>query len=401
MKILMVNKFLHPNGGSETYIFKLGEYLNAHGHEVQFFGMEHAERVVGNHAESYTSNMDFHTGKLEKILYPFKVIYSIEARKKIRKVLEDFRPDIVHLNNINFQLTPSIIYEIKKHNIPIVYTAHDYQWVCPNHMLMIPATDELCERCVGGKFIECAKHNCIHNSKVKSLLASVEAYLYKAMKTYRYVDVIICPSFFLEKKLERYSILKEKTVMLHNFIDDIQFQEMKKEDYVLYFGRLSREKGIGTLLEVCKELSQISFKFAGNGPLEKQVEAVENIDYVGFRSGNELRELIGKAKFCVFPAEWYDNCPFAIMEAQAQGTSVVAANIGGIPELVGDGKTGILFESGKKESLRKAILTLYNDDSRRENYQRNCRNIEVDSIERYCQKLLSIYQKIQKTDAEK
>ncbi len=115
MKILMVNKFLYPNGGSETYIFKLGEYFNGHGHEVQFFGMEHKGRIVGNHAESYTSDLDFHTGKLKKLLYPFKIIYSTEARKKIRKVLWDFRPDAVHLNNFNFQLTPSIIYEIKSY----------------------------------------------------------------------------------------------------------------------------------------------------------------------------------------------------------------------------------------------------------------------------------------------
>ena len=113
MKILLVNKFLYPNGGSETYIFELGKELVRQGHEVQYFGMEHEGRVVGNHAESYTSNMDFHSGKLDKLLYPFKIIYSVEARQKIRAVLDDFSPDVVHLNNINFQLTPSIIYELR------------------------------------------------------------------------------------------------------------------------------------------------------------------------------------------------------------------------------------------------------------------------------------------------
>lgn len=114
MKVLIVNKFLYPNGGSETYIFRLGEELQRQGHEVQFFGMEHEGRIVGNHAEAYTSDIDFHTGKIKKLLYPFKIIYSLEARGKIRKVLLDFRPDVVHLNNFNFQLTPSIIYEINK-----------------------------------------------------------------------------------------------------------------------------------------------------------------------------------------------------------------------------------------------------------------------------------------------
>ena len=149
MKILMVNKFLYPNGGSETYIFKLGEQLQKEGHEVQYFGMEHEGRIVGNHAECYTSNMDFHTGKLQKLLYPFRIIYSREAKKKITVVLRDFQPDVVHLNNINFQLTPSVIYAVRDYEkksgrkIKLVFTAHDYQWVCPNHMMRIPSTGEI------------------------------------------------------------------------------------------------------------------------------------------------------------------------------------------------------------------------------------------------------------------
>ena len=139
MKVLIVNKFLHPNGGSETYIFRIGEMLVRMGHEVEYFGMEHEKRCVGNRKDSYTSNMDFHEGKLGKLLYPFKIIYSMEARKKIRVVLEDMKPDVVHINNFNFQLTPSILYEIRayekkvKRKIKIVYTAHDSQLVCPNH----------------------------------------------------------------------------------------------------------------------------------------------------------------------------------------------------------------------------------------------------------------------------
>ena len=147
MKILMINKFLHPNGGSETYIFQLGQCLTEMGHEVQYFGMEHAGRVVGNRAESYTSDMDFHGGsKLSKLLYPVKTVYSTEARKKLRLVLEDFQPDVCHLNNFNYQLTPSVILEIRawskrtQHPCRILYTAHDYQLVCPNHMCRNPGT---------------------------------------------------------------------------------------------------------------------------------------------------------------------------------------------------------------------------------------------------------------------
>ena len=149
----MINKFLYPNGGSETYIFKLGKYLEKQGHEVQYFGMEHEGRCVGNRVNAYTSDMDFHGGsKLTKLTYPLKTIYSREARIQIRKVLDDFQPDVCHLNNFNYQLTPSIILEIVKwrkktgRNCKIVFTAHDYQLVCPNHMLNNPNTHKNCEK---------------------------------------------------------------------------------------------------------------------------------------------------------------------------------------------------------------------------------------------------------------
>ena len=157
MKILMVNKFLYPNGGSETYIFELGRQFQAMGHEVQYFGMEHEGRCVGNRVNAYTSDMDFHGGsKLAKLTYPLKTIYSGEARQKIRLVLDDFQPDVVHLNNFNYQLTPSILLEIDKwrresgHACRVLYTAHDYQLVCPNHMLY--RNGQTCEACLGGHF---------------------------------------------------------------------------------------------------------------------------------------------------------------------------------------------------------------------------------------------------------
>ena len=152
MKVLIVNKFLFPNGGSETYVFKLGEYLTTKGHEVQYFGMQHEGMCVGNRVNAYTSDMDFHGGSwLSKLKYPVKVIYSTEARKKIRLVLDDFRPDVVHLNNFSYQLTPSIILEIVKwrreagKKCRIVFTAHDYNLICPNHLFKTPNTGEICE----------------------------------------------------------------------------------------------------------------------------------------------------------------------------------------------------------------------------------------------------------------
>lgn len=398
MKVLMINKFLYPNGGSETYIFKLGEYLEQMGHEVQYFGMEHKGRCVGNRVDEYTSDMDFHGGsKISKLTYPLKTIYSKEARVKIRKVLDDFQPDACHLNNFNYQLTPSIILEVvkwrkeTKKNCKIIFTAHDYQLVCPNHMLNNPNTHKNCEKCLGGHYINCVNGKCIHNSTAKSVIGMMEAEFWKLKGTYRYIDKMICCSEFMKTKLDTNPLFANKTIAIHNFIDKVEWQDNEKKNYVLYFGRFSEEKGIGTLIKVCQQLPDIQFIFAGTGPLENVINDVPNIKNVGFKKGKELEKLIREACFSIYPSEWYENCPFSVMESQMYGTPVIGADIGGIPELIQAGKTGELFESGNNNSLKLKIQNLWNDKDLCKQYSENCRNIEFDSIDKYYQKLIKIY----------
>lgn len=414
MKILMINKFLHPNGGSETYIFKLGQKLTELGHEVQYFGMDHPDRIVGNHAESYTASMDFHTGKLQKLLYPFRIIYSLEARRKLKIVLEDFQPDAIHLNNFNFQLTPSILYGINAYqrksrkNVVLVYTPHDSQLVCPNHLLRIPSSGELCKRCIDGKAGYCTKYRCIHNSLVKSLLGTIEAYTYRIWKAYRFIDRVICPSYFVEDVLSHNPMLAGKTVVMHNFIDvggnDKNRAGQKEgarkasqeklelpDDYVLYFGRYSEEKGIDMLLEACGNLSHIPFVFAGGGPMEKEVDGVPNVKNMGFLSGQALEDAIRKARFVVFPSQCYENCPFSVMEALAYGTPVIGTGIGGTPELVKDGENGELFPEGDVKEMENRIGALWDNKERCRQYAENCQKCVFDSLEEYCGKLIKIY----------
>lgn len=398
MKILMINKFLYPKGGAETYVLKLGEYLTSLGHEVQYFGMDDEKRSVGNRVNAYTRNMDFHGGwNFDKLTYAIRTIYSSEARKKIRRVLDDFKPDICHLNNFNYQLTPSILLEIESwrktnhQNCRIIYTAHDYNLVCPNHLCRNPITNQNCEKCLGGQFWNCAADKCIHGSFAKSVTGTAEAYFWKSKGAYRYIDKMICCSHFLKTKMDTNPLFKEKTIVLHNFIDAVPKKTVQKEDYILYFGRFSEEKGIRTLVDVCKELPKIQFIFAGSGPLETLINDVPNIKNVGFRTGDELENLIQKARFSVYPSEWYENCPFSVLESQLYGTSVLAADIGGIPEIIRIGETGELFESGNREDLKRKILSFWNE-KKYEEYSQNCRNLKFDTIETYCEKLIQIYE---------
>ena len=400
MRILLINKFLHPNGGSETYIFKLGDCLKSQGHEVQYFGMEHRGRCVGNTVGAYTSDMDFHDGsKLSKLTYPIKTIYSTEARKKLRLVLDDFNPDVCHLNNFNYQLTPSIILEIvkwrkqTKRNCHIIYTAHDYQLICPNHMLYNPNTHQVCEKCLGGHFENCMKNKCIHGSTVKSAIGMTEAFFWNKNGVYKYIDTIICCSEFLKRKMDTNPFFSGKTVAIHNFVDRTEWIEPVKKDYVLYFGRYSEEKGVKTLIEVCGELPDIPFIFAGTGPLKTDLARKTNIKNVGFQSGDSLVRLIRKARFSICSSECYENCPFSVMESQVYGTPVLGANIGGIPELIQNGQTGELFESENKEDLKEKIKGLWNHKDKLKQYTENCGNVKFDTPEIYVQKLIKLYGK--------
>ena len=400
MKVLIINKFLFPNGGSESYIFRLGEELTAAGCEVQYFGMEHRGRIVGNRAESYTSEVDFHAPGIKKFLAPFRLLYSWEARRKLRSVLEDFKPDAVHLNNINFQLTPSVIDEIRSFDpsVRIVATAHDSQWMCPGHLLRIPSTGELCRRCVDGNVWNCAKHRCIHDSRARSLLGSIEGALYRMKKTYGLVDAVICPSAFMKEILSHHPRLTDKCVVLHNFVELPPPAERKPGAYVLYFGRYSEEKGIRPLLAAVSSLPEVSFVFAGKGELKGEVDrtAAEtgNLQEVGFRSGDELRELIRKARFVVFPSVCHENCPLSVMEAQAAGVPVIASLAGGIPELIQDGGTGELFTAGDADALTDRIWALWQDDARCVRYGENAARMAGEQYltpSAYAKEMLKIY----------
>lgn len=397
MKILIINKFLQPKGGSETYIIKIGDCLRRKGHEIQYFGMDDPNRTLGNNKNLYTTNLDFHATGLKRLLYPFSILYSHEARVKLTRVLEDFQPDAVHLNNFNYQLTPSIIYAVNTfqkrlgRKTALLYTAHDYQLLCPNHMLNSPEDGQNCELCVKGHYSGCIRKRCIHSSAVKSILGAMEGILYRVLKTYRHIDRIICPSYFLETKMKQIDMFRDKTITIHNFAEPVKFVPTPKKDYVLYFGRFSREKGIDTLLKACRDLPDIPFVFAGNGPLGGRINGEVNIRNVGFVGGEALNTLIKEARFSICPSEYYENCPFSVIESQLLHTPVLGARIGGIPELIQDGINGALFDSGDLEDLKEKIRYLWDSPELCAMWAKNCETIQYDTVEMYCDKLLEIY----------
>ena len=392
----MVNKFLYPKGGSETYVLELGEILEKHGHEVQYFGLNDKKNIVGNDAKADVSPMDFQKGIKGNWRAPLKIIYSKEARLKIRSVLDSFKPDVIHLNNIQFHLTPSIIIEAHDYRtstgkqLEIVYTAHDYQLVCPSHGLFDNRI-RVCEKCLGGNYTHCLRTKCIKNSYMRSLLGTLDAYYWKKSKAYDYIDTIICPSVFLKTKLDTQKRLMNKTVAINNFVNRPQCKSVKKENYVIEFGKLCKDKGTNTLLEVCKKMPDTQFLFVGYGPAQRDIKAIKNAQYLGFKTGEELESLIRKAKCSICPSEMYENCPFSVIESQLYETPVLASRIGGIPELIREGETGELFTAGDANDLENKLRKLLETPGLLEEYSQNCKKSNWETPNSYYEKLMKIY----------
>lgn len=389
----MVNKYLYPAGGAEAYMFKIGKYMKEKGDQVEYFGMYHPDNIVGNRWKLYTENMDFHSNRL---INPLKIIRSADAEKKMKNILEQYMPDVIHINNFNYQLTPSILVAAQKFrrekapHMRIVYTAHDPQLVCPNHYLYQPALSKACEKCLKGKYYHCILGRCIHNSVLRSCIGAVEAMYWKHKKIYEVFDVIICPSYFLKEKLDTDTILANKTVFLRNFVRPIRKKEKSKGTYILYFGRYSVEKGILPLLDACRKLKDIPFVFVGEGPLAGEIEAVSNIRNVGFLEDKELDQYIGQARFTVCPSICNDNCPFSVIESIMQGTPVLGSFRGGIPELIENGKNGWLVDVGNSEELVNRIKKLWYS-SEPEVIAQICKKSAFDSLYEYGDKLRKLY----------
>ena len=400
MKILLVNKFLYPKGGAETYVIKLGKYLEDQGHEVQYFGLENKKNILTNKYNLYVSELDLTQNNMKSVLNVYKLIYSNEAKNKMSKLLDNYKPDLIILNNIEYHLTPAIIIAIGKYKEKInnkarlFYVAHDYQLICPSHGLF-DTNVNICEKCLNGNYWNCYKTKCLKNSKLKSLIGSIDSTYWHKKNIYKCVDKIICPSEFMKNKLDTQEELKNKTIAIHNFVDRQGKEEYLKEDYIINFGKFCKDKGTETLLNVVKKLRNIKFVFAGYGPLENKIKNNENAIFVGFKTGEELKELVSKARFSIYPSEWYENCPFSVIESQMYGTPVIGSNIGGIPELINVGKTGEVFETGNADDLEKKVLKLWKNKELLEEYTENCKTIEIETIEKYTKKILEIYEGMQ------
>lgn len=364
MRILLVNKFLYPRGGGETYTMELGNALKAAGHDVQYFGMYDEQNTLLNDWGIYVSPVDFHKPSPSNLSYPFRIIYSQEAKEKMAALIENYHPDFIHLNNFNYQLTPSIIDAAREAGVPVIMTAHDSQLVCPNHLLYNPNTDTICMKCVDNDDPTwCMRERCIHKSLPKSILGTIEGEYYRQHDSYSWISSIICPSMFMKGIYDTQDRFRDKTVYLQNFVRKIPYTPSVHEEYVFYFGRVSPEKGLANILYAARELPGIPFVCAGSGPFEDELRGIPNLQFAGFKKGEALYDLIRRSKLVILPSTCCENCPLSVIEAQMLGAAVIAPGYGGAAELI-DEEDQLIDTSGP--TLKSLIEKAYFDEKRLE-----------------------------------
>ncbi|MEP9410024.1 MAG: glycosyltransferase family 4 protein [Candidatus Brocadia sp.] len=415
LTILHSNKFHYFRGGAETVYLNTARIMESYGHRSVFFSMHHPQNLPCDTKDYFLPYVELNTNGhsvKNQMKTAGRILYSFEAKRLLSQLLDQYPVDIAHLHNIYHHISPSILSVLRKRKIPVVMTLHDYKMVCASYHLLLDHIKP-CEACRGGRYFMAIQNRCVKKSLVKTLLSTMEMYFHhKALDIYDMVDIFIAPSRFLKDKLFDMGFRKEMWY-LPNYIDSEKFQVFKgdaqdenNEKSVVYFGRLSPEKGLITLLEAIKMLrsrgmNNIAFKIIGDGPmrtfLESKVQGqgLHGIRLLGYKAGEELKDEIRKSLFAVLPSRCYENNPMSVIEAFALGKPVIGSRIGGIPELVKDNVTGLTFEPGNADDLRSGIEYLISHPARTGEMGKNARMFVEQELNarKYYEGLMEIYER--------
>lgn len=421
MRILLVNKFHYRKGGAETYYLTVGSELERMGHEVAYFSMRHPDNLPCEWDRFFVTQREYNDVKnpLKAVRDGMALIYSPEAKRNFQALCEEFRPDVVHLNNVHRQITLSVLDApyLRENKVPVFYTAHDYMTVCPGY-LMLDGDGRVCDACLeDGRYRHCIENRCVKGSRAKSALAAMEASFNRAHKSNKRIDKVIAPSRFMRSKLIEGGWPEGKVVFLQNFADDAIIDRAanagadatdRENPYLLFFGRLSVEKGVDTLLRAfdvaLPNLPQdIRLVVVGDGPdaaefkaLASSLDCASRIGFAGYQTGDALQSYVERASLAISSSRCRENMPYSIVEAFAAGTPVLGTNIGGIPELVDEGNTGFICESGDVQSMADAILrgaSAFLEQPAYARLQHNCRSYVMDncSREKFMNDLVNLY----------
>lgn len=369
MRILHVNKFFDFRDGTDIYIHRLMEKQIAAGHEAHVFSTSSEKNVDTPDSRLFVKRRDFSQSEgIEKdASKALNFLWNSEAKAAMVKALDEYKPDLVHLHNIYHHLSTSILQPIRRRRIPCVQTLHDYKLACPNYKMFTEGAP--CERCKGGHYLEAVRHHCLGASFAPNFLAACEMGMTKFTQAYeRTVKLFICPTEFVATKMREWGEPPSKMVVVHNPVDASTDLTDGGENFISFIGRLSEEKGVDVLIRAAARLPEVELKIAGAGPQEDKLKELakslkaENVSFLGFLREEQLKELRKNSKAMAVPSVWYENAPLAVLEAMAQGLPVIASRIGGLPELVDEGKTGWLVEAGNVDAWAASLKAVVDQE---------------------------------------
>ncbi|MDD5251660.1 MAG: glycosyltransferase [Patescibacteria group bacterium] len=367
MRIVFANKYYFPHRGAERYVFDLERLLRGHGHEVAPFAMRTERDAPTPWRKYFVSQV-----QTEKTAYDWqglrtaaRYLYSFEARRKFSALLDEFRPDLIHVHNIYHQISPSILPVAKRRGLPVVLTAHDYALLAPNYALFHDGN--ICEVTKPDRFWRAVKHRCVKGSLMASALCAAEMTLHRKLGLWDNLDRIIVPSRFMQALFADYGWPAEKIVHVPHFADLSVTPAVGAGDYALFAGALSAEKGVATLVRAAAQSRHVPVRIVGTGPEETALKKLaaelgaSNIEFRGFKSGAALAAEYAGARFVVMPSIWYEVFGLTALEAYAAGKPVVASEIGGLAELVRPGETGVPVSAGDAGGLAEVMDGLWHD----------------------------------------
>jgi len=406
MNLLMVNATWYPSGGDWTYIDSICRIYEQNGIKIIPFAMKHERNFETPYSKYFVENVDYKELNKDKSLKNglrvlTKSIFSIEAQKKLELLLSENDVNIVQLNNIHNVQTPSIIPVLKKKKIPIVWRVLDYKLICPNRTFL--SNDTICESCFKTKYYNCTLKKCKKQSVLASMVASLESYVYSLLPYYNQVDQYLFQSEFTRDQFIKYGFDPAKAAIIENPYDAVAVDpNYSGNNYILYFGRISSEKGMTTLYEAMRLIPDIKLKIIGDGTaLEEGINYVKdlginNIEFLGPMWGKELEVVLSACDFVVLPSEWYDPSPYVVLQSYSFGKPVIATRIGGLQDMIIHDKTGKLVEIKNSKDLSSSISTLFNDKQMISEFGKNARALLLEkySTNRYFDFTKSIFDKL-------
>ena len=359
--LLSINNYYYRRGGAEVVFLEQNRLFEDIGWQVVPFAMRHAKNFESPWQDYFVDEIEF--GQTysfwQKAACATKITYSFEARRKIAALALLVKPDVAHAHNTYHHISPAIFSQLKAFNIPTVLTLHDLKIACPAYKML--THDGICERCKGGAIWNVVQHRCVKESLSVSAVILLESAIHRLLGCYsRNINRFVVPSRFYLEKFVEWGWSRERFSYIPNFVDVEQLKPWGAPGKAfVFFGRLGPEKGLVTFVRAVA-LAGVKGWIVGTGPEEEKlrrlaVEIEADVEFLGYRTGDDLFDIIRRARAMVLPSEWYENAPISVLEAYALERPVIGADIGGIPELIRSGETGAIFSSGDVQSLAEQL----------------------------------------------